>query len=81
MENDDTERNDNVDDNDNGNDNIELPRRSGRENRGVPPLRFGYKCINSHIIPLTYAEALKMPDAKEWQTAINAEINQLQKYR
>ncbi|KAH7636938.1 hypothetical protein HUG17_7144 [Dermatophagoides farinae] len=57
-----------------------LPRRSNLENRGVPPNRFGYKCVNSYIIPSTYDDAIKLPDSKQWLEAINCEINQLQKY-
>ena len=64
-------------------DNDEQPvqRQLSRENRGVPPIRFGFKCVNSHVIPATYAEALGMPDADKWREAIHAEIDQLQKYK
>ena len=36
--------------------------------------------MNSQVTPLSYKEALNMPDSREWKSAINAEIDQLQKY-
>ena len=58
-----------------------FPRRSSRQNFGIPPIRYGYKCINSFVVPSTYEEALSLSDSEDWKKAIQNEIDQLQKYR
>ena len=62
-------------------DNEIIPRRSTRENRGVPPTRFGFKCVNTYNIPSTYDEAIKSAESNEWKQAIDKEIKQLVKYK
>ncbi|KAH9423804.1 hypothetical protein DERP_005386 [Dermatophagoides pteronyssinus] len=34
------------------------------------PPRFGYTCMNSQVTPLSYKEALNMPDSREWKSAV-----------
>ena len=58
------------------------PRRSNRENRGVPPLRFiemleaAAEAVDGGS-PATYKEALSGPEAARWKGAFEAEMRPL----
>ena len=59
------------------------PRRSGRVNQGVPPQRYNDYAMGIYVDntrdPETYEEATKSINAKEWNAAMNEEIESIEK--
>lgn len=58
----------------------ETPRRSRRENKGVPPLRFDkYAGMTIHVNnePKTIEKALKRKDKDDWEKALDEEYRSL----
>ena len=58
------------------------PRRSSRENRGVPPVRMADMLMAASLEgeasdPKTYRQAMKLPDAAQWVEACAAEVASL----
>ena len=61
---------------------LHVPRRSQRENRGVPPPRLieimmATSESDNGGAPATYEEALRGPEGKGWQIAFDAEVKSL----
>ena len=57
---------------------VETFRRSNRENKGIPPVRYGLKCdVDLSSDPLSYEEATRSVDAYNWKKAMEREMKSL----